>query len=543
MMKRKLLYIAGVVTLLLGTGCSHFLKEEDLSNATAENFYVTQTGYESLINACYSSLRDVYEPIPYMFCAGTDLFVGSHQSAPLGLTTYETLSPGDPTVADFFQTLYKSIQICNTAIAYGDKTAKFAELQSRIGEARFLRAYYYFLLVQTFGNVSLVTNMVDKPITHFDRDSASKVYDFVISELKKAASEVPATQADWGRVTKRAAQDVLARVYLTRGYEKYAGADDFKNAAAYADSAIAGQTLSVPYDQIFGYENDVNPEVLFSVQYDQSSLLNGGAHNWDAPWGPLIQGAGEGVSKKNILHPTEHLFELYGPYDSRFEGTFMNVLMEPYVGYYLNPKNSPVVYYYPRTPGQLADTAAWRAEDPANRAATVIVPEGPVWWDENNQTDYPALMKYDRVQTADVHYTHDLFLCRLGETYLTAAEAYFKMGQLQTAADRINAVRERAAMPGHEADMKITAADVNIDFILDERARELAGEGFRWFALKRTGKLMEYCKKYNPQIQALYNGGGNPFLGAGGNYKILRPIPLSAISLDAGDYPQNPAYQ
>jgi hypothetical protein len=225
------------------------------------------------------------------------------------------------------------------------------------------------------------------------------------------------------------------------------------------------------------------------------------------------------------------------------EGTFMNVLMEPYVGYYLDPGNSRVVYYYPRTPQQLADTVAWRAADLANRANTQIVPEGPVWWDADNQTDFPSLMKYDRVQTADVHYTHDLFLCRLGETYLTAAEAYFKMGDLQTAADRINAVRERAAMPGHEADMKITAADVNIDFILDERARELAGEGFRWFALKRTGKLMEYCKEYNPQIQALYNTGSNPFLGANGNYKILRPIPLSAISLDAGTYPQNPAYQ
>lgn len=537
------LYAAMAALVLLTAGCSKFLDEKDVSSATAENFYTTETGYESLVNACYSSLRDVYEPIPYMFCAGTDLFVGAHQSAPLGLTTYETLTPGDATVADFFQTLYESIQVCNTALNYADKTEKTDQLTSRVGEARFIRAYYYFLLVQTFGDVSLVTDMVDQPITHFDRAAAADVYKFVISELTTALDEVPATQSDYGRVTKRAVQQLLAKVYLTRGYENYGEADDFKQAASYADAAIGGEALNVPYDKIFAYQNDANDEVIFSVQYDQASLLNGGAHNWDTPWGPLVQGADEGVSKKNILHPTKYLYSLYGPYDSRFTGTFTTEKTEPYVGYFLDPKNSPVIYYYPRTPQELHDTAQWRAQDPANRAATRIVPIGPTWWDENNQEDIPGLRKFDRVQTADLHYTHDIFVERLGEAYLLAAEAYFQLKEPAKAADRINAVRKRAAMPGHEADMMITPGDVTLDFILDERARELAGEGFRWFDLKRTGKLMEYCKKYNQQIQALYNSGTDPFLGANGNYKILRPIPLNAISLDAGDYPQNPAYQ
>src|SRR5699024_8593657 len=105
--------------------------------------------------------------------------------------------------------------------------------------------------------------------------------------------------------TSRAAQHMLAKVYLTRGYEEFGEVSDFENAATYADEAIGGEALSVPYGEIFEYQNDVNNEVIFSIQYDQSSLLNGGRHNWDYPWGPLIQGAGEGVSKKNILHPTE----------------------------------------------------------------------------------------------------------------------------------------------------------------------------------------------------------------------------------------------
>lgn len=542
---KKLFYILGIIGLLSVTnGCSKFLDEDNISNATAENFYVKEAGYEALVNSCYSSLRDIFEPLPFLFCAGTDLFFGAGQEAPLALTTYRPLSPGESHVSDFFQTLYENIQLCNTAIYYSDKTEEFDALASRVGEVRFLRAYYYFLLVQTFGDVSLVTDMVDKPITHFDRTPASKVYEFIISELKKAIEAVPVTQADFGRVTKRAARHLLAKVYLTRGYEKYGDPGDFKQAALYADSAINKQSLTVPYDQIFAYQNDRNAEILLSVQYDESSLLNGGRHNWDEPWGPLITATGEGVFKKHILHPTEYLFKLYGKYDSRFEGTFMHgIRTSPYVGYYLNKGKVPIMYYYPRTPQQLADTTQWRAADPENRNHTTIVPIGPRWWAANNQQDYPSLSKYDRVQTEDINYTHDLFLCRLGETYLIAAEAYFKMGNLHLAAERINAVRARAAMPGHAADLHISEGQVNIDFILDERARELAGEGFRWFDLKRTGKLMERCKKYNPQIKALYNSGADPFLGANGNYKILRPIPLSAISLDAGTYPQNPAYQ
>jgi hypothetical protein len=156
---------------------------------------------------------------------------------------------------------------------------------------------------------------------------------------------------------------------------------------------------------------------------------------------------------------------------------------------------------------------------------------------------FPPLGNLTGYKPTEVNYTHDLFLARLGETYLIAAEAYFKQNQLTVATDRINEVRRRAAMPGHEADMVITEGDIDIDFILDERARELAGEGFRWFDLKRTGKLIERTQLYNPEIKAIFDAGNDPFMGANGNYKILRPIPLSAIALDAGDYPQNPAYE
>ena len=78
---------------------------------------------------------------------------------------------------------------------------------------------------------------------------------------------------------------------------------------------------------------------------------------------------------------------------------------------------------------------------------------------------------------------------------------------------------------------------MSIDFILDERARELAGEYHRWMDLKRTGKLVEYAVKYNPDIV-----NADYFKGTNGQNKILRPIPLTAINLNEAKVEQNPGY-
>lgn len=87
------------------------------------------------------------------------------------------------------------------------------------------------------------------------------------------------------------------------------------------------------------------------------------------------------------------------------------------------------------------------------------------------------------------------------------------------------------AWDGKEAAMEITAAEVNIDFILDERARELVGEGHRWFDLVRTNKLIDRVKAHN--LDAMNNIQ---------SYHVLRPIPLDQIDRTEGGYSQNPGY-
>src|SRR5690606_2136822 len=150
----------------------------------------------------------------------------------------------------------------------------------------------------------------------------------------------------------------------------------------------------------------------------------------------------------------------------------------------------------------------------------------------------PAVKKFDdpnAVFSGSGSSTRDIFLARLAETYLIAAEAYLQANDPGTALDRINVVRRRAARDeSQEASMVLT--DINLDIILDERARELVGEYHRWFDLARTGKLVERASEYNNGITE------SSFIGPDGNPKLLRPIPSQAIALNEAEVKQNPGY-
>jgi hypothetical protein len=120
---------------------------------------------------------------------------------------------------------------------------------------------------------------------------------------------------------------------------------------------------------------------------------------------------------------------------------------------------------------------------------------------------------------------------RLADAYLIRAEARIMMGNTTGAAEDINMVRRRASWTGMESEIEILPSDVSLDFLLDERGRELVGEGHRWFDLARTGKLVERVRAHNPE------GGLNIQ-----DYHIFRPIPLEQIDRTDGGYQQNCGY-
>lgn len=547
-----------LILLVLATACNDYLEEENPGNVVADEFYATQEGYESLVYSTYATFRDVYGRNPYIFTAGTDMYVNSARSGSTGqgLREYRNLGPGDPLVADFYQDLYVAIQRANTALYYNDITAPVATLDAREGEVRFIRAHHYFLLVQTFGAVPLVMDRINEPVLEFERTPEAQIYEFIVSEMETALSLVPETAEEEGRVDKRAVRHFLAKVHLTRGHKEYGPGDDYETAATYADAAIAGQGLNLPFEEVFRPGNENNEEILFAVQYSASSMLNpiDGGHFQSYQFGPYMGGSEwqRNPYRSYDLLPTWFVYQNFEEGDERFDGTFMlennfyadletGEQLSGYYDYYTadNPDDLYVSVYFPK-PWEVADTAAWRAENPERRGDyqnTIIVEPTPQNWEGRSGalTDRmtPAVKKFDdptSVFSGSGSSTRDIFIARLAETYLIAAEAHLMAGNAGLAADRINEVRRRANAT------EITASEVDIDFILDERARELVGEYHRWYDLARTGKLIERTVAYNYLVNE------EDFIGPDGNPKILRPIPTSAINLNQAEISQNPGY-
>lgn len=549
---KKIIYIFTFVSAIMLAGCSDFLTETNKSNPDAATFYKTASGYESLINACYSTLRDVYGDNIEVFVAGTDLFkIGRAGLVSQGLGNYQNLTPADNSVKIFYTTVYQSIKKCNDAVYYGNL---YNQNAVRIAEVRFLRAFYYFQLVQQFGDVALSTDVITTPVTNFPRTPAADVYTFIINEMKAALDVLPATAAN--RVNKRVVNHYLSLVYLTRGYESFGSSTDFQSAIDYATTTIAGQALTLPFDGktgIFFPGNEKNAEILFSVQYSSTSLESVTKGNSQASfYGAYLGGSdgatGDGIPYMNTrLKPTMRLYNLLAadPKDTRFAGTFMQELYGTvssgkcsYYSYFkkFDTRNDlEVLMYYPRPGATQADVDAWKAVNSAKRSAATIKWPGTDNWQKNDlDKEYPCIKKFsDPDQPFNTTGSRrDIFLARLAETYLIRAEAYIKLGgKLTEAKNDINVVRARAGATA------IAEANATIDFVLDERAREFAGEYNRWNDLKRTGKLVSYVTANNPDVPSDATMKGND-----GNYKILRPIPQDAIGLNSATITQNPGY-
>ena len=570
----KHLYIFALAASLAFTACSDFLEQDNKSNVPTEEFYNTANGFASLTNSAYSSLRTIYSAQPQLFVAGTDLYAdGKSQCVVMGQYTFTT---DEGIIKDFYDRCYKGIQLANSVIAYGETTEDNAQRLQYIDEARYLRAWWYFQLVQQFGPVALNTEMFESAVMSHERTDLATVYQFIIDEFTYLASAdshlLERASSGVGRANKRAAAFYAAKAYLTRGwldgtdYEaqeaSIAQATDFDNAVTYARQAINGELPALSIEEAFDVNNEENDELFWSVQYSSSAVENpvdDGSYQ-QSQFG-AYQGGSEKPRNKAIdgnFAPSLRLQQMYMRGDGRLEQTFMLEFHEAYFDWYTNP-TSKILYYYAPAWATDEDIAAWRADDPNGiKTETIVsktVAEGgiapsngqPASYKDRRTQDFgnAAIKKFDDYTETSIANRsttcsmHDVVLARLGEAYLIAAEAYYKKGDMQQAAEMINNLRQRPGTikSGYETAMHVDAADITIDFILDERARELAGEYVRWTDLKRTHKLIEYVTEYNEDGVEL-----SALTGPDGKYKILRPIPQAAIDLNQAHVEQNPGY-
>jgi hypothetical protein len=560
---KKIILVLGIIITAFSS-CSDYIEEESLSNVPADETYKTASGFQLLVNTDYARLKGIYGGNPWLFESGTDMYAEGRTPEPAGISQYTLLIPSAANVDDLYTSCYQQIQSVNKTVYYSTITEQTANLNSLVGEALFLRANAYFLLVQTYGGVPIVLDNITSAVLSFKRNTAEEVYTQIIADLDASLATVgTGAYAATGKVNKRAVNDLLAKVYLTRGYETFGTPADFTKAAAYADAAIAGQALNIPFNQLFvttaTSDNDLNAETIFSVQYDKNSTSTDPTklgNNQFYYFSSSLGGAETGAPLRSYnLCPTTYALGLYEKGDKRWDATFMTEILEEtvtvdgkakttlYYPYY-RPANASAVkvrhFYEPKwfTP---ADRTAWNTANAARKSATFVYhPWGEYSADHtliDNRDCYTIpVKKFDDANpttpssTGPVS-TRDIIVSRLGETYLIAAEAYLKAGNPTTGLDRLNEVRRRAGVAN------ATIGQFNIDYILDERGRELVGEYKRWFDLKRTGTLVDRASAYNYRIKAAN------FVGVDGKLKILRPIPQTALDLNQNkDFPQNPGY-
>jgi starch-binding outer membrane protein, SusD/RagB family len=352
----------------------------------------------------------------------------------------------------------------------------------------------------------------------------AKVYDAIIADLQAAEAALPATQAQYGRATKAAAQHLLSKVYLTR-----AAPGDMALAAAKAKAVIADPQYGLlsRWADLWDIKNEKNKEVVFAVQYTVDPLLADGGnsgHLYFTMAYELFPGMVRDIPNGRAFkrfRPTTWLLGLWDrTKDSRYEDGFQRV--------WLTNK--------PTTKLAAGDTAIYMpgvnvtTADSASHKYTTLSPK------DYTDAAYPTLSKFldgTRLALNDTAGGKDFYVARLAETYLIAGEALFRDGKPAEALPYVNAVRERAARKGVvPTTMDVTVADLSIDFFLDERSRELAGEQMRWFDLVRTGKLVERVK--------LYNAAGAVAIR---DCHVLRPIPTTQIErTTGGSFPQNSCY-
>ena len=542
----KTLGIASAI--MLGTAsCSDLLKETVVSSIS-NDYIATTPGFVAATNAAYTPLRSFYatERGLTMSEYGTDIYSAGADGSYKGFHFYDSqLTSSVDILAQFWDETYKGINTINAVIDRAPTVTGITDAvkATRVAEMKYLRAHYYFILVQQFGPLDLRLKETTGPTKAATRATEQVVYKQIETDLKDAIAVLPALKAasEYGRATKPAAENLLAKVYLTRATSGFAESTDYANAATLCNSVIAnyGFKLLPDFASVFDQANQINDEVIFAVQYTSDPLTNGFVDNqgnklhlyfgmqYDVQPG-MQRDVNNGRPFKR-LKPTSYLLNTVFAdrvNDTRYKKTFKDTWLSNKPGTYntnFDVSKATVTYkagdttiFIPGYEMTLAERAAKKYQ--------VLVPS------LYNYALFPTLQKFFDPLRPDMTYengSRDYMVHRLADTYLMLAEAQFKLGKQAESVAAINMVRVRAAAAGKADNMKVTAVDMNL--IMEERARELAGEQTRWMDLKRWKNLIERVKLYNVD-------------GAVGisDRHYVRPIPQKQVDLsENGGFPQN----
>lgn len=479
------------VIAFINQGCgSDFLDLEPISSSTTGNSYKTEDDIEAALVAVYNSLHNefyTWDNVLMGDVRSDNCYAGPPDDVDIWAYDQLTIASKNSRIFNNWRDFYRGISRANVVL---DKIEGIEELSNTrkhqiIGEARFLRAFYYFDLVKQYGGVPIVeqTGTADPDKTQIPRNTIEEVYAFITADLEFASANLPDSyglgmDVDKGRATKGASNALLAKVWAQHPLHDYA------KVIQYADAVInsaAGYALLGDYPTLFNGNNYNNSESIFEAQYI------GGTPQGN--WGPqlFLPPSISGDGWRKYATPSKNLINAY------------------------------------------------TSELDVVRVNTNIITERVPWVDEYYNADLPFTpvpFAYKQKNADGWNSGDQVYLLRLADILLLKAEAMAYLNEGDFGRSLVDQIRNRAGL----ANTAATNGEM-LDAILLERRLELALENHRWDDLVRNDKIIETMNN----LQEL-NLITDEFVDYDMNEnKILLPIPLNEIDRNPA-LEQNPGY-
>ena len=492
-------------------GCQEdFLEEEPLSDLSNNQALSTKSGFENHIVGLHEAARNEMsresDNLNYywIMSAATDIATHGHDNT--SRTDYSNLlRPTNNAVSEVWDWAYRSMLLrANTVIVSASLPSNAglweteAEKNAIIAEAKFFRAYTHNMLTNLYKDVPLINDVYTSPKTDFQRSSRQEILTFAKEDLEFASQWLPPTVSsdNEGRIVKAAADHLLTEVYISlEEYDKAVeSADKVINSGLYelmterfgSEANEPGDVFSDLFRDGNQNRSSGNTESIYVWQFEDLTLGGQGNSRGNLRlryWGSwysrqndpngdagmiVADSLGRGVGQ---VRPNSWF--IYDIWDGDFNNDIRN-----------SKYNIRRDFYY---------------NNPTSAFFEQKVQKSTLSYIDSMRNIYPIIRKVEgnvgTFTNTDISFSgrtfQDVMVFRLAETYLLRAEAFWNLGRLQDAANDINKVRARASAS------LITAGDVTLDYILDERARELIVEEPRRRTLVRTGKLVERVRKYN----------------------------------------------
>lgn len=486
-----------VVALCLTSCMDEFLKEAPEDRFVISNFYSSQSDAEAAVAAVYEKLYALYERNMFLL---NELPADTEKNG-LGMPNqylqnleYLRHTSENQFTTEMWMQSYSGIARANTAIVNIPGIEMDEQVKSRLlGEAKFLRALYYFNLVRFYGDVPVILKLESVEDALGARVPVEEVYQQIIADLTEAEASLPSTynENNSGRATKGAAKILLGKVYLTR--QEFSKATE-KLAEVIGNEGEYGYGLHENFRDNWNPATENGKERVFSIEFmdppgngNSAMILQG--PKYSLPGGFEVLGL---VNSNEADIPTRDLYDRYSEDDERRDGTFRTDFVS------------------------LIDGSVH----------TSSIPIFTKYWEENEPNPNNS--------DANMH------VIRYADAILMYAEALNEIGQSAAAAVQLNRIMERAYnSTSHNASG--LGADELRELIYEERHKELAMEGHRWFDLVRTGRFVQRMKEHAAYEAGVAESNKVEIAQNVKDYMVLMPIPQREIDLNPL-LTQNPGY-